>query len=123
VLARATKGQTLQVELMRESKPQTARLVAEQIPPGAVDELAGRLLGLELEPNPRGGFAVKKVRTGSGSEKIGLAAGDVILRINGRPLEDADALRRSILDLRGRERAILVVQRGPGRYHVAIPLT
>ena len=58
-----------------------------------------------------------------GSEKIGLAAGDVILRINGRPLEDADALRRSILDLRGRERAILVVQRGPGRYHVAIPLT
>ena len=35
---------------------------------------------------------------------------------------DEEALRRSVLDLRGRARAILVVARGFGRYHVTIPL-
>ncbi len=42
--------------------------------------------------------------------------------INGRPLANDEVLRRSILDLRGRSRALVVVQRGAGRYHVAIPL-
>ena len=65
---------------------------------------------------------VEKVRGGSGAARIGLQRGDVFLGINGRPLEDDQALRRSILDLRGRGRALVVVQRGAGRYHVAIPL-
>jgi Do/DeqQ family serine protease len=123
VLSRATQGQPLQLDVLRDGQARTARVVAEQIPDAAVSELMTRLLGVELEPHARGGFAVTTVRAGSGSARIGLAAGDVILRINGRPLEDDVALRRSVLDLRGRERAILVVQRGSGRYHVAIPLT
>jgi hypothetical protein len=45
-----------------------------------------------------------------------------VLGINGRPLDDGDALRRSALELRGRQRALVVVQRGSGRYHVTIPM-
>jgi serine protease Do len=123
VLARITQGQAIELELLREGQTRRARVVAEGIPATAVDDLLGRVLGIELRPNARGGFAIQSVRGGSGSAQAGLEPGDVILRINGRPLADRAALERSVLDLRGRERAILVVQRGGGRYHVAIPLT
>jgi serine protease Do len=122
-LALTTQGQALSLGLLRDAEPRSARVVAEEIPDSLVDELASQLLGVELKPLPRGGFSVSRVRPGSGSEQIGLRAGDVILRINGLPLVDRDALERSVLDLRGRERAILVVGRGRGRYHVTIPLT
>jgi Do/DeqQ family serine protease len=122
-LSLTTQGQALALGLLRDAQKRSARVVAEEIPGSLVDELASQLLGVELEPLPRGGFSVSKVRPGSGSEQIGLRPGDVILRINGLPLVDRDALERSVLDLRGRERAILVVGRGRGRYHVTIPLT
>jgi len=122
-LSLTTQGQALALGLLRDAQKRSARVVAEEIPGSLVDELASQLLGVELEPLPRGGFSVSKVRRGSGSEQIGLRPGDVILRINGLPLVDRDALERSVLDLRGRERAILVVGRGRGRYHVTIPLT
>jgi S1-C subfamily serine protease len=49
--------------------------------------------------------------------------GDLLLGINGTALADASALRRQVLTLRGQSRALIVVQRGTDRYHVAIPLT
>jgi len=95
---------------------------AEQIPQGFVTSLVSDLLGLTLEPAPRGGFAVSGVRAGSGAEQIGLRQGDVLLAIGGRSLSDAEALRRSVLALQGLPRALIVVARGRGRYHVALPL-
>ena len=69
-----------------------------------------------------GGFLVMSVRDGSGAHRIGIRTGDLILAINGRSLEDGEALRRSVLDLRGHSRAQVVVQRGAGRYNVNVPL-
>ncbi len=123
LLARTVQGQALALTLLRGSETRKARVVAEEIPEALVDELAGSLLGLSLEPHPRGGFTVAAVRPGSGSAQIGLQQGDVVLRINGLALADRDSLERSVLDLRGRSRAILVVRRGRGRYHVTIPLS
>jgi S1-C subfamily serine protease len=63
------------------------------------------------------------VRSGSGAAQIGLQAGDRILGINGRGLTSPAVWRRVALDLRGRSHALVVVQRGRGRYHVSIPLS
>jgi S1-C subfamily serine protease len=65
---------------------------------------------------------VRSVRKDGGAARIGIQPGDRILGINGRPLQGAEDLRRSALDLSGRSRALVVVQRGAGRYHVTIPL-
>ncbi len=122
LLASATAGQELELTLWRDGRSRTQRLRLEAIPDDAVDGLALELLGVELRRREAGGYLVESVRSGSGAARIGVQPGDVLLDINGRPLESADALRRSVLELQGRDRALIVVQRGAGRYHVTIPL-
>ncbi len=122
VLAQVTTGHRLSLTLWRDGSGRTVRPTAEGLPETLVERLADRLLGLSLEMNQRGGYRVKTVRGGSGAARIGIQSGDLVLAINGKSLRDGEALRSSILDLRGRERAMVVVQRGRGRYHVTIPL-
>jgi len=121
-LERTTPGQDLALAALRNGEKLQIAVRAEQIPKGYVTTLLSELLGLTLEPAPRGGFAVSAVRTGSGAEQIGLRRGDVVLAIGGRSLSDAEALRRAVLAVQGLPRALLVVARGAGRYHVALPL-
>jgi Do/DeqQ family serine protease len=121
-LARTTPGQQLSLTAVRNGEKHALAVRAEQIPKGYVATLLSDLLGLSLDPAPRGGFAVSGVRTGSSAAQIGLRRGDVLLAIGGRSLTDAEALRRAVLALQGLPRALLVVARGGGRYHVALPL-
>ena len=65
---------------------------------------------------------MRRVRPGSATQQIGIRRGDLLLVLNGRQLRNDADLRRAVLDLRGRTRALVVVQRGVGRYHVVIPL-
>ena len=95
---------------------------AEVIPDAVVAQILRERLGMELAPAQQGGYAVRSVRRDGGAARIGIQPGDLILGINGRPLQGAEDLRRSALDLSGRSRAVVVVQRGAGRYHVTIPL-
>jgi Do/DeqQ family serine protease len=121
-LERTTQGQELALTTVRNRETRKVSVRAEQIPQGYIATLVSELLGLSLEPGPQGGFAVSGVRAGSGAAQIGLQRGDVLLAIGGRTLSDADALRRAVLALQGLPRALLVVARGRGRYHVALPL-
>jgi serine protease Do len=123
ILESATPGQEVQLEVLRSGRTVRLAARAERASDEAVASLAERLLGLELEPAPRGGFRVKAVRPRSGAQRVGFEPGDLVLGINGRALSDADAFRRSVLDLQGRSRALIVVQRGSGRYHVTVPLS
>jgi serine protease Do len=123
MLETATVGQELRLDLWREGKTQSLTARADEIPDDRVTQLVNDLLGMKLgPPHQGGGYVVRSVRAGSGAARIGIQPGDLVLGINGRPLDDEDALRRSALELRGRQRALVVVQRGSGRYHVTIPM-
>jgi len=122
VLNQVTQGHRTRLEIWRAGEPRTLRPVAAALPDGLVEELAERLMGLRLEPNPRGGYVVQSVRKDSGAARTGLQPGDWLLSVNGRTLRDEDALRASVLGLRGRTRALVVVVRGRGRYHLNLPL-
>jgi serine protease Do len=121
-LESATRGQVLHLSVWREGKKLAFQVPAEEFPAERVAALVEQLLGLTLERGPAGGFLVRSVRAGSGAHRIGIQSGDLLLGINGVALESQEALRRQVLDLRGRSRASIVVQRGAGRYHVTIPL-
>jgi serine protease Do len=121
-LDHVTVGDEVDLDLFRDGSTQSVKIKAAGLPEGAVDELAEQLLGVKLVTRGPGVYGVASVRKGSGAAQIGIQPGDLLLGINGRPLADASAFRNAVLDLRGRQQALLVVQRGPGRYHVTVPL-
>ena len=122
-LGAATDGQQLALTIRRGGATRSVALRAEEVPAEVVGQMVEELTGMRLDPAEQGGFVVRAVREGSGADRIGVQAGDLLLGINGTALADAKALRRQVLALRGQSRALIVVQRGNGRYHVAIPLT
>lgn len=122
MLEHVTVGDDVDLDLLRDRAAHTVTVKAAAVPESVVAELTEQLLGLRLATRGAGVFGVASVRRGSGASQIGIQPGDLVLGINGRPLSNASALRDAVLDLRGRQQALLVVQRGPGRYHVTIPL-
>ena len=122
MLERVTVGDDVDLDFFREGGARNIKLKAAPVPENAVAELTDQLLGLRLAASGPGVFSVTSVRRGSGAARIGIQPGDLLLGINGKPLSDANALQSAVLDLRGRQQALLVVQRGSGRYHIAVPL-
>jgi serine protease Do len=123
IVARATPGEEIPLEVWRDGARLTLTAHPDRVSDAVVKGLAERLLGLALKPAEGGGFRVDSVRPQSGADRVGFQPGDLVLGINGRQLGDADAFRRAVLDLQGRQAALVVVQRGPGRYHVTVPLS
>ena len=122
-LERATSGQRLALGVWHAGGERSVSIAARPIPERQIDELAEQLLGVRLGPPGESGSLVEAVRAGSGAAQIGLEAGDRILGINGRGLTSPAVWKRVALDLRGRSHALVVVQRGRGRYHVSVPLS
>ncbi len=122
-LGRTTPGQQLTLSLWRAGAEKSVRVTPREIPEAALRELGEARLGLSLKPHKGGGYEVTAVREGSGAARIGIQPGDLVLGINGRALDDPASLRRCVLDLQGRDRALVVVARGRGRYHVTLPLS
>lgn len=118
-----TAGQKIRLELVRDGTIFQTQATAEELPPSMVKTIANRKLGLGLElAEAQSAFEIIDVDAGSAAEQMGLRPGDFVLGINGVALRSDEDLRRAISRLRGRSRALVVVQRGPGRYHLTIPL-
>jgi len=122
ILMTVTPRQVLAVRFWRNGEARTTNVLAEQFPDDLLAQLTDQMLGVDLRPRREGGFLVMGVRSGGGAARTGIRVGDLILAVNGRNLVDEDTLRRALLELRGRSRALVVVQRGPGRYNVTVPL-
>ena len=118
-----TPGQMRVFELYRDGKFRKASVTAEELPQAMVDNIASRKLGLDLELSDKAGsFEITAVAPDSAAAKLGLRAGDHLLRMNGVTLASREDLRRAVARLRSTARALIVVQRGPGRYHLTLPL-
>ena len=118
-----TDGRPVDFEFVRESAVLEARAIATEMPPTVVARIAHTRLGLELELAEREqAYAIRSVREGSSAEALGLRPGDFLLQVNGVVLRNYESLRRAIAKIRGKTRALVVVQRGPGLYPLAIPL-
>jgi len=126
---RATPGDTLQFEVVRDGKQQTIQVEVEARPPresfpGVVTIYPFRRpwLGVhlqELNPdlgeyfNTREGVLITEVEENSPAEKAGLKAGDVILEIEGKKVKDAEDLHDRIADFkRGDTVKITILRKG-----------
>lgn len=65
--------------------------------------------------------AVAIVLRGSGAERVGLRAGDVLLRVDGRPVSTLDAVRAALLEVALERPLALVVRRDEGEVTLTLP--
>jgi serine protease Do len=114
--------QQIELDVWRDGQLRTVGVRARELPDDRVAAMTAAMLGMELEPDPGGGFRVAAVRRGSVAQLTGFQAGDRLLSLGGRPLDGATALKYAVADLRWRRRVQIVVERGAGRYHVTLPL-
>lgn len=118
-----TAKQDLRIELYRDGIFREAIATAEELPREMVRNIVSRMLRLALKfSDSHNTFEVTDVDRGSAAEALGLRSGDYLIGINGVALTSNEALRRAVARLRGRSRALVVVQRGSGRYHLTLSL-
>ncbi len=122
VLESSTAGQAHALLVLRNARPLTLRATAAEIPAAVVAELATERLGMRLAFE-KGVYRVAEVRPGSGAEKSGVQVGDFVRGIDGQALTDERTLRRAVLRLQGRDRALLRIQRGRAQGDVLLPLS
>lgn len=69
-------------------------------------------LGFASEPVPEGGLRVAKVGRESPAEKAGIKTGDVILKLNGKPLKSREELQAAMKELSAGDKVTFELLRG-----------
>jgi S1-C subfamily serine protease len=114
-------GDRLSLTRSRDGRVGEVTITAGTFPLARADDLAWDLLGLEVRPDGDG-LAVRRVRRGSPAAAIGVAGGDRLLGLGGRPVQSLAEFRSRIVELRDAESVLLSIGRGPYRYNVHVRL-
>jgi len=130
ILRGITQSDTARLRIERAGQTVDIDAIAEQMPASITDEVARLMLGFSLRPMNareselygRAGMVIDQLVPGSLAARR-LLPGDVIWAIDRDALVDPDTYRKSILKLRGRQRALLLVQRGRDRARLALSLS
>jgi putative serine protease PepD len=81
------------------------------------------IMGITIDPSYAGpGALIDTVTPGGAAEAAGLRAGDVILRLGGRDVEDADELVVAIRDRLPGEEVVVEARRGQRAFEVTVVL-
>ncbi len=91
-----------------------------EFPTRLVDTTVWDRLGLRVKASPSG-MVVTAVRPGTQADRIGLAPGDLVQRVNNQPVLSADAFRAAIINARGSQSVLLLVVRERRGYYVTLP--
>jgi serine protease Do len=135
-------GSTIDLGILRDGKPQTVKITvgefhatnAEEASNGGSAQGNSGKLGLALAdltpdvrqqlnvPDQVHGAAIQDVRPGSPADDAGLAAGDVILEVNRKPVDSADNVTSAVRAVpAGKDILLLVWSKGGDFYRVLHP--
>jgi serine protease Do len=134
-------GNTIELGILRDGKPQTVKVTVgefngnKEVASNAdgdqqqhgkigisVDNISPDLRSQMNIPSNVKGAAVQSVRPGSPADDAGLAPGDVIMEVNRKPVQDADALVGQLHAVpAGKDVLLLVWSRGGASYRVVHP--
>jgi Do/DeqQ family serine protease len=104
----------------RQGALRTLQVTPVEFPPRMIETFAWDQLGLKVKEN-RGAIAISSVRPESVAQEVGLAPGDVILRVNNQPVANSESFREALLTARRGRSVLLLVRRGRYGYHVTLP--
>ncbi len=104
----------------RQGALRTLQVSPVEFPPRLIETFAWDQLGLRVKET-RGAIAISAVRPDSVAQEVGLAPGDVILRINNQQVGNSDSFREALLTARRGRSVLLLVRRGRYGYHITLP--
>ncbi len=106
--------------VFREGGQRTLQVTPTEFPPQLVEALGWNRLGLKVKP-VRDALRIQAVRPGSAADQVGLEPGDLVMRLNNQPVTEPASFQEALLSARGAPSVLLLVKRGPYRYHVTLP--
>jgi serine protease Do len=107
-------------QVSREGRLQQLTIVPVEFPPTMAETIGWERLGLKVKPS-HGAMVISSVRSRSPAASIGLAPGDLLLRLNNQPLASLAAYRDALLAARSAHSVLLLVQRGNTGYYLTLP--
>lgn len=116
-------GEKLHLDVRTQGKSARVVIKVATLPDERIDALAWRRLGIEVVDNPRSaGVVVRRVRSDSPADRIGMRAGDGIAAIGGSDIAALADFRRRFAAFRNSNNVLLTVVRGRRLYRVTLPL-
>ena len=126
-------GDTLQAMLWRNGKKQTVVINTKVYPLELADDLAFRLLGIEVEDltnkkrkayriNAREGVVISKIKKNSYLDHIGAQPGDVIRQIDDYTIQTSEDFKKAVIKSRRKNTIVLLLQRGEQGYYITVTL-
>jgi serine protease Do len=120
-LANYSAGQKIGIRLIRNGQEQALELVPEAPPETVGEDLLESAMGLMLQSS-RYGVRISKIIQGSQADRIGLAAGDILLGINGRNVKSLKDVNKVLARDFEKDSAVLTVQHGYVAYNLTFEL-
>jgi serine protease Do len=121
-LATANLNQAVQVEVSRRGKKMTVTVTPTEPPRDHGLRLLAEVTGLNVA-NEGGGIVISDVMRGSAGEARGLAAGDLIVGVNGVEVATVDKLNEELTKSADRSSIVLSVARGRYIYTLTFPMS
>jgi len=124
-------GNTLEAKFWRSGKKKTAVIKTKVFPIALADDLAYRLLGINVKDlnrknrhryriSAREGVMISDIKKNSDLAGIGARPGDVILQIDDYSIENSEDFKKAIIKFRSKNSLVLLLQRGDQRYYITV---
>lgn len=128
-----SEGDRLEIEILRSGRNKRVAVTASVFPEELAPELVYRLLGVRadnLPPNrrfrgrllPEDGVLIREVRSGSYLDRIGVEPGDVIRRMDDKPIRSVADINKAMIQNRQKPSVVILLQRGNQGYYITIRL-
>ncbi|NCD25245.1 MAG: PDZ domain-containing protein [Deltaproteobacteria bacterium] len=121
ILRNFTTGQAVRLELTGAGGRRTIQVKVASFADGTALRLAAQRWGMTVEPVRHGqGLVVAQVRPGSPARELGLAQGDILLKVAGNPMRSVDDFAQAFKHYRMANTVLLLVDRGGRGYYVRL---
>jgi len=116
-----TAKSPIRLQVYRAGVPIETNVTPVEFPSELVDATVWERLGVRLKPMQGVGMVIGAVRPGSVSAQVGLRPGDVIRKLNNKPVVNAADYREAVIQARGSRSVLLLVVRGQRGYYLTLP--
>ena len=126
-------GDVIEAHIWRNGKKHTFAIKTMVFPMEQADELALRLLGVQVkdlsekirrkfQTNASKGVVISEIETSSYLAQIGARAGDVIRKIDDYDISNREDFKKAVIKYRQKSSVVLLLQRGDQGYYITVNL-